>query len=443
MATPNIPGLKTMTQRELKEARASLIEKMRDRIGKAQKDPDGNPSLAVEDKEAHDQMWAEVSLYGDEIKIRESNASLAKLDIPDSEIIIPTGTAYTRGKKTYAKYQSKEFGSRRERQWEPDQRLASKGYLDSFTDYMVNGNRNASRADGMQADLEPRGGYFVVPEQIVSGILKTVDDEVFIQRASRVIPLTTAQSLGVRKRITKSSTWGYGSELSDATDNMEDALTYGKRVLTPHYITGSNRISRELLRLAPQVESEVNSEIATELGEFLEQAYLFGDGQQKPLGLFTVDSEGIPATRDVSYGTTTTTFTFDTFQKAKYTLKQKYRRNAKYMLHRDVIAKIAMLKDSTNQYLWQPSRVVGEPDRINGVPVMESEWIPSTAGASLYFGILADFDYYWIVVGLDWDMQRLIEMRARTNQVEYVTRLKIDAMPMLDEAFVRLQYAAS
>ena len=38
---------------------------------------------------------------------------------------------------------------------------------------------------------------------------------------------------------------------------------------------------------------------------------------------------------------------------------------------------------------------------------------------------------------LSMEMQRLIELRARTNENEYLFRCKLDAQPMLEEAFVR------
>jgi HK97 family phage major capsid protein len=51
----------------------------------------------------------------------------------------------------------------------------------------------------------------------------------------------------------------------------------------------------------------------------------------------------------------------------------------------------------------------------------------------------ADFSYYWIVDALDMEVQRLVELYAETNQVGFIGRLETDAMPVLEEAFVRLK----
>lgn len=57
--------------------------------------------------------------------------------------------------------------------------------------------------------------------------------------------------------------------------------------------------------------------------------------------------------------------------------------------------RIRKLKDSTGQYLWQPSLVAGTPDTILGRPVKTSAFMPTTAAGAktIAFG---DFKYYWI-----------------------------------------------
>jgi HK97 family phage major capsid protein len=72
-----------------------------------------------------------------------------------------------------------------------------------------------------------------------------------------------------------------------------------------------------------------------------------------------------------------------------------------------------------------------------------SEYAPSTLAQSNYVAILGDFRYYWIADALDMQIQRLVELYARTNQTGFIGRLETDGMPVLEEAFVRLQMATS
>jgi len=280
------------------------------------------------------------------------------------------------------------------------------------------------------------------PEEFMAGLLKTADDEVFIRRLARKFT-TTAQSTGIRTRKAKLSTASWGQELTNTYTTRDTSLQFGKKVLQPHYMTGEAIISRDLLRASTMdVESIVGEEVVRDFSEIEEQAFLTGNGSQRPLGLFTASSDGVSTGRDVSTGNTNTAITFDGLVEAKYALKPKYRMSSTWLFHRSAVKAIAKIKDGDGQYIWQPSRVQGEPDRILGLPYIESEWIPSTFTAGLYVGILGDFSYYYIVDALGMDMQRLIEKYAETNQVAYIYRRKVDAMPVMEEAFVRVTLAS-
>lgn len=294
--------------------------------------------------------------------------------------------------------------------------------------------------NALQSDDAQQGGYFITSEEWMAGILRLVDDAVYIQQNSRVIIVKNARSLGIRKRTAKASAFDWGPELRDITETADTSLRFGKRVLTPHYATGMIQVSRDLLRNAvDDPESIVMYEMGINAREFLEKAYLFGDGNEKCLGLFVANTEGISTARDIA-ASGTTTFTFDDLQKAKFKLKLQYRSRAKWMFHRNNIAAISLLKTDFN-YLWQPSRQVGEPDRLLGLEYIESEWLPSTMTTGLYYGMLGDFSHYIIAFALEMEILRLNEIAARTNQVEYHMRLKVDANVDLEEAFVRLALA--
>ena len=86
---------------------------------------------------------------------------------------------------------------------------------------------------------------------------------------------------------------------------------------------------------------------------------------------------------------------------------------------------------------------VGEPDRLLGFPVFMSEYAPNTFTASQYVGVLGAFRWYWIADSLDMEIQALWELYAETNQVAFIGRWESDGMPVLEEAFVRVQLASS
>ena len=70
-----------------------------------------------------------------------------------------------------------------------------------------------------------------------------------------------------------------------------------------------------------------------------------------------------------------------------------------------------------------------------------TENAPHTFTTGLYVGILGDFQYYWIVDGMNMEIQVLTELYARQNQIDYLGRIETDGMPVLDEAFARVKLA--
>lgn len=302
----------------------------------------------------------------------------------------------------------------------------------------------------LQSDDDIRGGYLNVSETFMEGLLKAVDDATWIWRLASQIIVATSESLGIRKLTQHMSTWEKGGELSDATLAEDDSIRFGKKALTPHYYVGSARLSRDLMRLATlNPEQLLYAEFARDLSYLIEQEAINGNGVQGILGCMVPHEDGIDTDRDYSMDTTTTTFKFETFIGAKYAMKPQYRQRARWMFNRSHIAKIAKIRtDSgagagTGSFIWQPSMVANMPDMMLGLPVDENEFFPTATGASVYFGMLAVWEFYKFAIGLDMEILRLNEVLAHLNQIRYIGRVKLDGMPILSEAFLRLQFAAA
>ena len=198
------------------------------------------------------------------------------------------------------------------------------------------------------------------------------------------------------------------------------------------------KMSKTLLRLAPNAESMVMDRLAYKFATAAENAYLNGDGIDKPLGVFTASPFGIATARDVSTDNTATAITADGLINAKYSLKPQYK-SLNWIFHRDAIKMVRELKDSHGQYIWQPSLVAADPDRILDIPFVMSEYAPNTFTTGNYVGILGDFSYYWIADALDMAVQVLTELYAEKNQNGYIGRLESDGMPVMSEAFARVK----
>lgn len=290
----------------------------------------------------------------------------------------------------------------------------------------------------LQMDLQTSGGYIVTPESMVAELIKNVDNATPFRDKIRKFTVVDAASLGAATLTDRISSRTRGSELGQPTTDTN--LKFGKRSLTPSPTTGLIKVSRDLMRSAVMSpESIVLAEIQYEEAIGLEQEYMTGSGANAPLGVFTAHADGIPTSRDVSTGNTATAITFDGLISAKMALKQAYRNRANWLFHRDAVTQIMKIKDGQGQYIWQQSVQAGTPDRILNVPVLESEYAPSTFTTGLYVGLIGDFDWYWHVDQLALEIQRLMELYAATNQVGFMYRAKNDAAPMKSEAFARVK----
>ncbi|MEU9199418.1 phage major capsid protein [Streptomyces sp. NPDC048332] len=302
-----------------------------------------------------------------------------------------------------------------------------------------------AQARALNAGHDPEGGFLVAPQQFVKDLLKGVDDMVALRGLATVHQLTQAESLGVPTLDNDLSDADWTSELS--TGSQDDGLRFGKRELRPHPLAKRVKISRKLLRAAVMnPETLVRQRMEYKFGVTGEKAYMVGDGNQKPLGLFTPSSDGIPTTRDVDVSTSGSGFvnaaggsSADDLITAKYTLKSAYHAKAQWLFHRMMIASVRKLKDGDGNYIWKAGLTSDQGDRILDLPFITSEFAPSTFGDGDYVGLLGDFSYYWIAEALSFEVQRLNELYAETNQVGFIGRQEADGMPVLAEAFVRLQ----
>jgi HK97 family phage major capsid protein len=333
----------------------------------------------------------------------------------------------------------------------PEERAAAKAattgkrstpeYRAAFNKWLARGDRALTAAEmrDLSSDSDPDGGYMVAPQVMVSDFLKNLDDTVYVRSKARKFTLVKAKSLGVIKRTAKLSTWARGGEITPPT--KDTSLKIGKRELNPQYMSGLALVSRDLLRNSSMPADQlVREEMGINASELQEQEFMTGSGAAgSALGVFTASDDGISTARDISTGNTATAIAADGLIEAKYGLKAQYRRTAEWMFSRTAVKQIAKLKAGDGHYLWEPSLKAGEADRILGLPYEESEWVPATFTSGLYVGILANWQYYWIADALDMEIQVLNELYALTNQTAFLGRLKMDAAPQIEEAFVRVK----
>ncbi len=433
--------------KQLREERAALIKKAQ-KYNEDHADAESGV-LTAEDQTAFDQMLADSeAMLTQAVSLEKLDAAAASLSEPlrpglnpepgarlqangdESQFIFVRDAASGGdGKPTYTKVKAGARGTA--------------DYNSAVQAYLSRKRLSEEQYAALQSDNAEQAGYLVASEQFVSEMLKEVDDLVFVRRYARIHTVPSADALGIRKRTQRAATFAWSEELT--VSDEDTSLKFGKRVLTPHHLSGQIRVSRDLLkRSMVPVDQIIREEFSRDAGELMEDGYLTGDGNKKPLGVFTASADGISTSRDVNTGSATG-ITADGIQDAIYALKGQYRSGSRgalrWLFHRTAIKLIAKLKDTDGHYMFRPGMGVNgtDPDSLRGIPMDESERAPSTFTNGNYFGLLANWRYYEIADALDMEIQVLNELDATTNQVRYIGRLKTDGMPTLEEAFVRLK----
>lgn len=311
--------------------------------------------------------------------------------------------------------------------------------FEAFKNVLATGSEQAiGMYAAIQQDNPTQAGYLVAPEKFVSELIKELADATFMRQKARVLPaLKGAQTLGYPVRTAAMSSFAWGTELqapaADAT------LAFGKREFKPRPGTSEILVSKTLARNVANIDALIRGEIAEEVAKNLETAYMTGAGANSPLGLFIASADGINVDRDVSTGNTATEMKIDGLLEAQFSVKQAYQPGCEWIFHRDAVKQLRKLKSSDGQYVWQPNVQVGQPDLLLGKPVNISEYAPNTFTSGLYVGVYGNLKHYWIVDALGMEIQVLAELYARTNQIDYISRIETDGAPVLPAAFARVK----
>lgn len=294
----------------------------------------------------------------------------------------------------------------------------------------------------MQADVDNIGGSLTMDQQFVNQLIKFVDDRLHLLQLSSVFTVTDADSAFFPSWDTDPADADWTSELG--TGSEDSSTRTGGRELRPRPLGKSIKISRTLLRKAMQpAEQLIRDRLGYKFQVTLERAMLSGTGMNQPLGVFTASANGISTGRDISTGNTSTAITADGLIEAKYNLKEQYMQDPalRWVFSRTAVKNIRKLKDGNGDYLWNRG-LGGTPNTILDTGYIVSEFAPSTFTASQYVGVLGVFSWVYTVFALRMELQRLDELHALTNQVGFIGRMEVDAMPVLEEAFSRIQLAA-
>jgi HK97 family phage major capsid protein len=158
------------------------------------------------------------------------------------------------------------------------------------------------------------------------------------------------------------------------------------------------------------------------VGNAFGAALATGTGSSQPQGVVPVASVGVTGGAGVAGA-----FTADNLIDLFYSVIAPYRASASccWTMRDATVATVRKLKDTTNQYLWQPSVQLGVPDTLLGKRLVTDPFIPAVAlsARSVLFG---DFSQYFVRMVEGMRFERSDDFAFNTDLITYRAILRGD-----------------
>lgn len=401
---------KTMSKiLELREKRAKAWDAAKQFLD-AKRGADG--MLSEEDTATYDKMEQDVMNLGKEIERLERQAAI------DAELSKATSTPLTGKPGAKMGKDEKEKTGR-----------ASDEYKCSFWNAMRVKAPMPSVLNALQEGTDSEGGY-LVPDEFERTLVEALEEENVFRTLAHVIRTSSGD-----RKIPVVASKGSASWVDEEGAYQESDDAFGQVSIGAYKLGTMIKVSEELLADSVfDLEAYISKEFARRIGSREEESFFNGDGKGKPLGILAAAGGAEVGVTAASATAITADEVIDLF----YSLKAPYRKNAVWLLNDATVKQIRKLKDSTGQYLWQPSLVAGTPDTILGRPVKTSAFMPTAAAGAktIAFG---DFKYYWIADRQGRTFKKLSELFAATGQVGFMGTQRVDGKLILPEAIKVLQ----
>lgn len=301
---------------------------------------------------------------------------------------------------------------------------AAEDYKKNFWNVMRSKVPNPQIMNALQEGVDTEGGY-LVPDEFERTLVEALEEENMFRSLAHVIQTSSGE-----RKIPVVASKGSANWIDEEGPYVDSDDSFGQVTIGSFKLGTTIKVSEELINDSVfDLENYISKEFARRIGSREEEAFFTGDGNGKPLGF-------LAKTGGADVGVTAasaTAITADELIDLYYSLKTPYRKNAVWILNDATVKAVRKLKDSTGQYLWQPSLTEGTPDKLLGRPVYTSAYMPTMAAGAktIAFG---NFKYYWIADRQGRSFRRLNELYATTGQVGFLGSQRVDGKLILSEA---------
>lgn len=304
---------------------------------------------------------------------------------------------------------------------------------------------NSLNMEEKAAIIENSTGQIIVPHDLAGPIFLQLPRLGVLRDLALVRP-TTSNLVDVRALTGVTAGWGQ-VEITNAaggTPPTDAAIAAtGPNTVTVQDLVAMVQVGQdELMDTDANLVSLVQEIVGQKFAEMEDDAFANGNGTSKPFGIAVRATIGgaIPAAQGVTAATPATILP-DDLKKMQYVILARFANVGSYLASDDATQAIALLKDSTSNYLWQPSNQAGQPDRLFGRAFYRVSGLPSMAaqaGASDPAVLFGDIRSGYLVADRQRiTVQRLDERYADQGLVAFIFRERVGGDVIRPAAFAK------
>jgi HK97 family phage major capsid protein len=249
-----------------------------------------------------------------------------------------------------------------------------------------------------------------------------IESSAILQSGATVLNTASGENLEIPVTTAHSS----GALITEGSTLTESDPAFAKRTLGAYKYGLSIQVSSELVAdtgfdLLGYLARQAGRAVGNALGAHL----VTGSGSSQPSGIVQTATTGVTGATTGASGT----FTADELIDLYHSVISPYRASTScaWMMRDATLARVRKLKDTTNQYLWQPSMQLGSPDLLLGKPVYTDPNVAAvaTSAKSVIFG---DISAYYVRVAGGVRFERSDDFAFQNDLVTFRAIVRADGI---------------
>jgi HK97 family phage major capsid protein len=253
-------------------------------------------------------------------------------------------------------------------------------------------------------------------DRLVAHLIETA---AILQAGATVLQTSGGESIQVPKTTAHSS----AAIVTEGAAIAASDPAFGQITLGAYKYGLLIQVSRELIS---DTGVDLEGYLAMQAGRAIGNAFgahaITGTGTSQPRGVVTDATLGVTTGTGVA-GVPSADNLIDLY----FSVIAPYRNSpdAKWIMKDSTIAAVRKLKDTTNQYIWQPGLQAGNPDTILGKPVLTDPGVAAT-GVNAKSVLFGDFSQYFVRMVSGLRFERSDEYAFNTDLVTFRALLRAD-----------------